>query len=66
MDKPDNVPNCCQGIDDPCHNKPTWRKQNTAYEEERKNWVNMCGECFAHRQADWDAAWSDLYSGITG
>ena len=60
MDKPKEIPNCCYGIDGPCRNRPTWRRQNTAYVDEVKNWVNMCDPCFKYTQEQWADAWSEL------
>lgn len=64
MDKPDDQPDCCQGVDGPCDGVPTWRRQNTEYADEIQNWVNMCDPCFRCIQAEWDAAWRELAGNI--
>jgi hypothetical protein len=64
MDKPKDTPDCCQGVDGPCYNKPVWRRQDTAYTVEILNWVNMCDGCFDYIQLQWASAWRDLY-GVT-
>jgi len=64
MDKPSDKPNCCQGVDGPCENNATWRRQDTAYFDEIKNWVNMCDRCFEVNKENWDSMRADLYSGL--
>jgi len=60
MDKPEEKPDCCQGVDGACHNKPKWRRQNTKYQDEIKNWVNMCDECFELTEEHWSDMWAEL------
>lgn len=62
MEKPEDTPDCCQGVDDPCDGIPAWRRQNTAYCDEIKNWVNMCDSCFAYTEQQWKEQWSDLHA----
>ena len=53
----------CQGVDGPCDNKPTRRRQHTAYGDDAKNWVTMCDECATINNRQWAELWKDYYSG---
>jgi len=40
-----------------------WRRQNTRYEDDRKNWVYACDECFKEIESHWEEMWSDYWAG---
>jgi hypothetical protein len=50
---------CCQGVDGPCDKPATLRRQSTRYNDEQRNWVNMCDGCFKHNQKHWADMWAD-------
>jgi hypothetical protein len=54
----------CQGFDGPCENEGTWQRQNTAYVNDRLNWVCMCPECAQSNSEQWAAQWRDYYSSV--
>jgi len=64
MIKPHDTPNCCQGVDGPCSNTSKWRRQDTAYVDPIKNWVNACDECFEAIEDNWAEAWQDARGGV--
>lgn len=39
------------------------RRQNTSYENERRNWVTCCKDCFEEIEEQWADQWADYYSG---
>jgi hypothetical protein len=51
---------CCQGIDGPCYNHATVRRQNTTYNDDEKNWVRMCDTCFQTNQENWSIMWTEF------
>lgn len=55
---------CCQGVDGPCYNKATKRRQNTAYTDDNMNWVTMCDECAKFNDERWDEQWREYYAGV--
>jgi hypothetical protein len=54
----------CQGFGGPCESKGTWQRQDTAYGDDRRNWVCMCPECAQVNSDEWAARWKDYYSSI--
>jgi len=36
------------------------RKQNTAYEDDKLNYIECCKECFDNREAMWVEMWAEL------
>ncbi len=54
----------CQGIDGPCDNEGIKRRQNTAYNDDDKNWVFMCDKCAEYNDQHWDEMWSDRNQGL--
>ena len=54
---------CCQGTDGPCYNKATKRRQNTAYVDDKMNWVTMCDECAKDNDDRLDEQWREYYAG---
>lgn len=53
----------CQGFDGPCPNEGVTRRQNTAYVDNKMNWVTMCDDCFKFNEEHWDEMWTEYYSG---
>ena len=44
--------------------KAHMRRQNTKYEDDIRNWVQLCDSCAIENEKHWDEMWSDYYSGI--
>ena len=53
----------CQGFNGKCDQAGKRRRQNTRYEEDDRNYVIMCDECFVENEKYWDYRWKELYSG---
>lgn len=53
----------CQGFINPCTNKGEWRKQNTAYHDDDKNWVFMCDKCALENDEYWAEEWRSISMG---
>ena len=51
----------CQGIDGPCENRGSLRRQNTAYVDDEKNWVILCDEHNKHNEAHWKSMWNEYW-----
>lgn len=55
----------CHGWDGPCERKDATRqRQNTAYVDDKCNWVTLCPECMKACDEHWKAMWAEYYSGV--
>jgi 3-deoxy-D-arabino-heptulosonate 7-phosphate (DAHP) synthase class II len=52
----------CWGFDGPCNNIGLKLRQNTAYVDDRRNFVIMCSDCFEMNQQYWEEMWRDYWS----
>jgi hypothetical protein len=59
-----NKKTVCQGVNGPCDNEGKKRRQNTAYNDDERNWVVMCDECKKHNDEHWDDMWRELNQGL--
>lgn len=53
--------NICQGAEGPCFKKGTRQRQNTAYADDKRNWVTLCSKCAQINAEYWDGMWRDYY-----
>lgn len=37
------------------------RRQNTAYLDDKFNWITSCWECFQENEKDWRERWDEYY-----
>jgi len=51
----------CEGCWGPCFRHGTRKRQNTAYADEKRNWVNMCNDCARDNDERWQEMWDSLY-----
>lgn len=51
----------CHGAEGPCFHKGKKRRQNTAYVDDKLNWVFLCGECAYINDKDWQEKWDEYY-----
>ena len=54
----------CHGCWGPCFHRGRKRRQNTAYADDRCNWVFMCDKCGEENDERWQERWDDYYSGL--
>lgn len=54
----------CHGHFGPCESKnATRQRQNTAYNDDERNWVTLCPECAKANDEHWAEMWREYYSG---
>ena len=54
----------CDGWEGPCDRHDAVRqRQNTAYVDDKQNWVTLCPDCMAQNDAHWNERWDEYYSG---
>ncbi len=44
----------CVGVEEPCDNPATYRRQSTRYEDEDRNWIHVCDACFKEIENHWE------------
>ena len=49
---------CCKG------RGAVRQRQNTAYVDDRLNWVTLCEPCAEENAEHWADMWADYYSGL--
>lgn len=47
-----------------CFNFGKHRRQNTAYHDEKMNWVYCCPRCYEEIQEYWAERWSEYWSSV--
>ena len=52
----------CHSSSPPCFNRGRNRRQNTAYADNKLNWVFLCDECAAENDEYWKERWDEYYS----
>lgn len=55
----------CQGGEGPCFRRGKRMRQNTAYADDKRNWVRLCPECAQINSEYWAERWQDYYSQVT-
>ena len=54
----------CDGLYGPCFCRGHRRVQNTAYVDEKKNWVFLCDTCMEANDEHWDEMWREYYGSV--
>jgi len=53
----------CHGAEGPCFHKGKKRRQNTAYVDDKMNWIFLCNECAEINDEQWQERWDEYYAG---
>ena len=54
----------CDGLYGPCFCKGHRRAQNTAYVDEKRNWVFLCDTCMEANDEYWKEMWREYYGSV--
>jgi hypothetical protein len=54
----------CDGMYGVCFRKGSKHRQNTAYNEDKRNWVFMCPRCREANHEYWKEMWKEYYGGV--
>ena len=54
----------CDGLYGPCFCRGHRRVQNTAYVDEKKNWVFLCDTCMEANDEYWNEMWREYYGSV--
>jgi hypothetical protein len=54
----------CHGVTGPCFNIGKRRRQNTAYADDKRNWVFLCDECAEINYEYWQNQWNEYYNAV--
>jgi hypothetical protein len=52
----------CRGTEGPCFRRGKTRRRNTAYNDDKMNFVCQCDKCFEREEEHWDKMWENYYS----
>ena len=53
----------CNGMYGPCFKKGTKHRQNTAYHDDKRNWVFLCPRCSEANNEYWAEMWREYWRG---
>jgi len=55
----------CEGFGGVCHRQDAMeQRQNTAYEEESRNWRVLCPTCQEESNLYWQEKWAEYYASV--